>query len=101
MSHSPMHKHGTTQFFIEGEGVVPSAMPSPRLRAMMPRAAAALEATPEPIDTSRAFRFCRLFPDLEKFRPDDAGLIALGKGAYGSICAWGRGLADSCRVYLL
>jgi hypothetical protein len=53
-------------------------MPSPRLRAMMPRAAV-LEATPEPIDTSRAFRFCRLFPDLEKFRPDDAGLIALGK----------------------
>jgi hypothetical protein len=79
MSDQPIRKHGRTQFFIEGEGFTPDAMPSPRLRAMAPAAAAAVEAVPPPVDEARAFRFCRLFPDLEKFQPDDAGLIALGQ----------------------
>jgi hypothetical protein len=84
MSDQPIPRHGLTQYYIVGEGLTPAAMPSPRLRALVPRAAAALEAaareaTPEPVDENRAFRFCRLFPDLEKSRPDDAGLIALGQ----------------------
>ena len=45
-----------------------------------PAAAAAMEAAEPPEDPKRAFRFCRLFPDLPKFQPDDAGLIALGQG---------------------
>ena len=36
-------------------------------------------AAAPPVDENRAFRFCRLFPDLAKFQPDDAGLIALGQ----------------------
>ena len=79
MSDQPLRKHGRTQFYIEGEGFTPDAMPSPRLRAMAPAAVAAVEAAPPPVDEARAFRFCRLFPDLEKFQPDDAGLIALGQ----------------------
>jgi len=80
MSRQPVRKHGSTQFYIEGEGFTPSTMPSPRLRAMLPAAVAAMEATPPgEEEEERAFRFCRLFPDLEKFRPDDAGLIALGQ----------------------
>jgi hypothetical protein len=46
---------------------------------MAPGAAAAMEAAEPPVDPKRAFRFCRLFPDLPKFQPDDAGLIALGQ----------------------
>jgi hypothetical protein len=72
-------KHGRTQFYIEGEGFTQSTMPSPRLRAMVPAAVAAMEAAPPLEEEERAFRFCRLFPDLEKFQPDDAGLIALGQ----------------------
>jgi hypothetical protein len=64
---------------IQGEGFTPSSMPSPRLRAMVPEAIAAMEVTPSVEEEERAFRFCRLFPDLEKFRPHDAGLIALGQ----------------------
>jgi hypothetical protein len=79
MSDQSIQKHGRTQFYIEGEGFTPAAMPSPRLRALVPEAVVALEAAPAPADERRAFRFCRLFPDLEKFRPDDAGLIALGQ----------------------
>jgi len=79
MSDSPKHKHGRTQFFIEGEGYAASAMPSPRTKAMIPGVAAAMDAAaPPPPDPSRAFRFCRLFPDLAKFEPNEAGLIELG-----------------------
>ena len=46
---------------------------------MAPAVAAAMEAAEPPEDPKRAFRFCRLFPDLPKFQPDDAGLIALGQ----------------------
>ncbi len=62
MSDQPLQKHGRTQFYIEGEGFTPAAMPSPRLRALVPEAVAALEAAPPPGDEHRAFRFCRLFP---------------------------------------
>jgi hypothetical protein len=72
------HKHGRTQFFIEGEGLVDDAMPSPRLRGLVPAAAVAAAAAAA-VDTSRAFRFCRLFPDLDHFTPADDGLIALGQ----------------------
>jgi hypothetical protein len=72
------HKHGRTQFYIEGEGFTPTAMPSSRLQQMVP-GAAAMDAAPTPPDVGRTFRFCRLFPDLEKFQPDDAALIALGQ----------------------
>ena len=71
-------RHGRTSFFIEGEGSVDDAMPSPRLRSLVaetPSRTAAMGA----VDTSRAFRFCRLFPDLGKFTPPDDGLIALGQ----------------------
>lgn len=79
MTDQPIRKHGHTQFYIEGEGFTPNAMPSPRLRSLAPKAVAAMEAAPPPVDEERAFRFCRLFPDLEKFQPNDAGLIALGQ----------------------
>jgi hypothetical protein len=79
MSHSHTHKHGRTQFFIEGEDPIPSAMPSPRLRGLVPAAARDYEAPYEPVDPTRAFRFCRLFPALPKFQPDDGALIALGQ----------------------
>jgi hypothetical protein len=75
----PYHRHGRSQFFIEGEGPAPAAMLSPRQRKMAPAATAAMEAAEPPEDQKRAFRFCRLFPDLAKFQPDDAGLIALGQ----------------------
>ena len=75
----PYHRHGRSQFFIEGEGPAPAAMLSPRQRKMAPAATAAMEAAEPPEDPKRAFRFCRLFPDLAKFQPDDAGLIALGQ----------------------
>ena len=85
MSDQPYRKHGRTQFFIEGEGLMSDAMPSPRLREMVPEAAIAHDiataesAAVEKATEQRAFRFCRLFPGLPKFRPDDAGLIALGQ----------------------
>jgi hypothetical protein len=84
MSDQPYRKHGRTQFFIEGEGLTSDAMPSPRLRALAPEAAAShdvatAEAAADKAAAKRAFRFCRLFPTLPKFRPDDAGLIALGQ----------------------
>ena len=34
MSDRPQHKHGRTEFFIEGEGFVAPVMQSPRLKAM-------------------------------------------------------------------
>lgn len=68
-------KHGSTIFYIEGEGIVADAMPSPRLTSLVAAPAARQEAA----DTSRAFRFCRLLPDLPKFTPPDDGLIALGQ----------------------
>ena len=74
-------------------------MPSPRLRAMAPAAVAAMEAAPPPVEEARAFRFCRLFPDLEKFQPDDAGLIALGQAWRIRSCR-GRRFADPGRVHL-
>jgi len=84
MSDQPYRKHGRTLFFIEGEGLTSEAMPSPRLRALAPAAVAAHDAASAEVasaeaDAKRAFRFCRLFPSLPKFRPDDAGLIALGQ----------------------
>jgi hypothetical protein len=88
MSNQPYRKHGRTQFFIEGEGVMSEAMPSPRLRALAPAIAAAhtisaagsaADKAAEKAAEKRAFRFCRLFPTLPKFSPDDAGLIALGQ----------------------
>jgi hypothetical protein len=84
MSEQPYRKHGRTQFFIEGEGLMSEAMPSPRLRALAPMAAAAHDDANAGVGSDkaaakRAFRFCRLFPTLPKFRPDDAGLIALGQ----------------------
>jgi hypothetical protein len=79
MSDQTVHKHGRTQFFIEGEGFASEGMPSPRLRALVPEAVGALRAVTPPTDPHRAFRFCRMFPDLERFRPNDAGLIALGQ----------------------
>lgn len=69
--------HGQTEYFIENEGLVGSSMDSPRLRGLVPKPAAAVKKPK--IDAKRAFRFSRLFPDLEQFRPDDAGLIALGQ----------------------
>lgn len=79
MNNQRVHKHGRTQFFIEGEGFAPEAMPSPRLRSLVPQTLGALRAAAAPTEPKRAFRFCRMFPDLAKFQPDDAGLIALGE----------------------
>ncbi|HEX8355489.1 MAG TPA: heme peroxidase family protein [Pyrinomonadaceae bacterium] len=84
MSEQPYRKHGRTQFFIEGEGLISDAMPSPRLRGLAPMGAAShdiatAEAAADKAAAKRAFRFCRLFTTLPKFRPDDAGLIALGQ----------------------
>jgi hypothetical protein len=76
MADRHQHKHGRTKFFIEGEGVVDESLPSPRLRGLVP---AAISPAPGSTDTTRAFRFCRLFSDLAHFAPDDAGLIALGQ----------------------
>ena len=42
MSNQPIRKHGRTQFYIEGEGLTPDAMPSPRLRTIAPAAVAAV-----------------------------------------------------------
>ena len=74
--HKP--KHGRITFFIEGEGVVDDAMPSPRLRSLV-AATPSRTAVAEEVDTKRAFKFCRLFTDLKKFEPPDDGLIALGQ----------------------
>lgn len=82
MTDQPIRKHGHTQFFIEGEGFTPLDIPSPRLGALFPKiaAAAARAAAEAPrVDETRAFRFCRLFRDLQKFEPEDTGLIALGQ----------------------
>jgi hypothetical protein len=78
MAHEPSHRHGRTEYFIEGEGVAPAGMPSPRLQRQVP-AAAEMVTKPQPADTKRAFRFCRLFKKPDGFpQPDDAKLIALG-----------------------
>ena len=42
MSEQPVRKHGSTQFYIQGEGFAPAAMLSPRLRRLIPEVAAAL-----------------------------------------------------------
>jgi hypothetical protein len=78
MSDRPKHQHGRTEYFIEGEGVASAAMPSPRLQLLLPNVAKALDATRPAVDPNRAFPFCRLL-GLPEFRPDDAGLIALGQ----------------------
>lgn len=77
MSDRPQHKHGRTEFFVEGEGFVAPAIQSPRLKAMKPAMANAMVAPAPTGDQSRAFRFCRLFPKGTN-QPDDDKLIALG-----------------------
>ena len=75
-------RHGRTDYYIAGEGFVADSK-----AFAAPRTAIALESiegSPSvedalPGETTRAFRFCRMFPDLLAFRPDDAGLINLGK----------------------
>lgn len=72
MSNQYKHKHGREQFFIEGEGPTPSALPSSRLHG------AAEAVVPQPADHDRQFRFCRII-HRPKFQPNDEGLIALGQ----------------------
>ncbi len=72
-------RHGRSEYFIEGEGFAASAMPSPRVKSMIPQVEAAMDAVMPSSNPERAFRFCRLFPDLPKFQPDDAALITLGQ----------------------
>ena len=69
-------QHGQTAYYIEGEGFVgddPVGVRALPLTALRTVSAAASSAEAE-----RAFRFSRMFPDLEKFRPDQEALIALG-----------------------
>jgi hypothetical protein len=80
MAERPVAKHGRTQFLIEGEGPVKPII-SPRLKAMLKAEIAGVaDAAPVAEDPpERAFRFCRLFPTLPKFEPDEMKLIDLGK----------------------
>jgi LysM repeat protein len=71
-------QHGQTTYFIEGEGFVGEE----EIRQGSGPTARALRRDTQPdaqLDATRAFRFSRMFPALEKFRPDPAGLVALGK----------------------
>ena len=65
--------------FIEGEGSAPAAMPSPRLRTMVPEAAAAMEGRARRRSTRASLPVLSAVPGPAKFQPDDAGLIALGQ----------------------
>lgn len=68
---SAPHRHGRTEFFIEGERFAPSGMPSPRLKKILPKVEKALEDAVPLSEEKRAFRFCRLFPKGAN-QPDDA-----------------------------
>ncbi|MEO7912888.1 MAG: peroxidase family protein [Roseiflexaceae bacterium] len=60
-------KHGQISYYVEGEGFV--GTPDPTV----------LGAEQADMDTERAFRFSRMFPELPALTPADDGLIALGK----------------------
>lgn len=70
-------QHGQTAYYIEGEGFVGEDRVG--VRALPLTAFRTLTAEASPAEAERAFRFSRMFPDLEKFRPDQEALIALGK----------------------
>jgi len=70
-------QHGQTAYYIEGEGFVGEDRAG--VRALPLEALGTLSAEATPAEAERAFRFSRMFPNLEKFRPDQDALIALGK----------------------
>lgn len=70
-------QHGQTAYYIEGEGFVGEDRVG--VRALPLTAFATRSAAPDADEAARAFRFSRMFPDLPPFRPDPAGLIALGR----------------------
>lgn len=78
-------QHGRTEYYIEGEGFAPPMSMLRPIASAVPGTAAADNSEtmgaidPPTVDPNRAFRFCRLFPDLPPFRPGDEALVALGK----------------------
>ncbi|SFI58276.1 peroxidase family protein [Planctomicrobium piriforme] len=78
------HAHGgRSQYFIEGEGIKTVVLNLAHRMGDLPMLAAAgqlpLTIVPPPPDPAREFRFCRMFPALSPFEPDDDGLIELGR----------------------
>jgi hypothetical protein len=69
-------KHGQTVYFIEGEGFVGE---EEIRRGAVPFAALAPDTQATPLNAERAFRFSRMFPDLEPSRPDPEALTKLGQ----------------------
>ena len=86
------HAHGGRHFyFIEREGYKSANLKLKNRSRSLPRLAGAGYAggggdtggtdpvEPEPPDEDRAMKFCRMFPGLDAFTPDDDALIALGR----------------------
>lgn len=73
-------QHGELTYFIEGEGFVVDQKPSGEIEASSAAApeAASIMGTAEAA-VERAFRFSRMFKDLEQFRPSENALIELGQ----------------------
>ncbi len=73
-------QHGELMYFIEDEGLVVDQKPSGEIEAISaaPGGAASIMGGAAAA-TERAFRFSRMFKDVEKFRPSENALIELGK----------------------
>jgi hypothetical protein len=93
MADRPIHKHGRTVFFIEGEGFAPTEIVPPHVKSMLADSVVkAKEAAAMPVaDPNRAFRFTRMFPNLPQFQPDDDHLIALGEAITDDTISAGAG----------
>ncbi len=70
-------QHGQTAYYIEGEGFVGDDRVG--VRSLPLTALRTVDVEAAPAEAERAFRFSRMFPDLPKFRPNQDGLIALGR----------------------
>ncbi|HEY0604094.1 MAG TPA: LysM peptidoglycan-binding domain-containing protein [Herpetosiphonaceae bacterium] len=74
-------QHGELTYFIEGEGLIVDQKPGDEIEAISataPEAASVMGAAEVASTVERAFRFSRMFKDLEKFRPSETALIELG-----------------------
>ncbi len=70
--------HGRSDYLIEGSGYIDTQIRFSSVSDAPPSLAKGAHDRPRPPE-HRAFRFCRMFPDLKGFEPTDAGLIVLGQ----------------------